>query len=107
MGAASLSPPTPEELARDLKEDPQRIAALFEYFAARGDFTRIQDFYVSTEVLDRLKEAVRECAAREGEVKIPMLKEAFSTTRKFMIPIMEHLDAIGLTRREGERRFLA
>lgn len=101
---ASLSPPMPEELARELGGD---TASLFEYLSATGEFTRIQDFFVSTEVMDRLKEAVVRCAEREGEVKIPLLKEEFATTRKFMIPIMEHLDAVGLTRREGDRRFLA
>ena len=83
------------------------MGGLFEYLSATGDLTRIQDFYVSSEVMDRLKAAVVRCAEQEGEVKIPLIKEEFSTTRKYMIPIMEHLDAIGLTRRQGDRRFLA
>ena len=38
---------------------------------------------------------------------IPLIREQFGTTRKYIIPLMEHLDDIGMTRREGDRRFLA
>jgi selenocysteine-specific elongation factor len=35
------------------------------------------------------------------------IRDLLGTSRKFAVPICEHLDAIGLTRRDGDTRVLA
>jgi selenocysteine-specific elongation factor len=35
-----------------------------------------------------------------------MLRDLLGTSRKYLIPILEHLDDIGVTRREGNQRTL-
>jgi selenocysteine-specific elongation factor len=37
---------------------------------------------------------------------IPELRDALKTSRKYMIPLLEHFDGIGLTARSGDKRFL-
>ena len=59
------------------------------------------------DAIERLIEWVVDSAKEHGEVRIPLIRDAFSTTRKYLIPLMEYLDGQGITRREGDRRFLA
>ncbi len=49
---------------------------------------------------------MRVAKAHGGEVVIPELRDALATSRKFMIPLLEHFDGAGLTARRGEKRFL-
>ncbi|MDJ0836601.1 MAG: selenocysteine-specific translation elongation factor [Acidobacteriota bacterium] len=40
----------------------------------------------------------------QNPFSIPELKEAFGFTRKYAIPLLEYLDKLGYTRREGDKR---
>ena len=79
---------------------------MVEYLEGAGELKRIADFHFHRSAIHRLEEAVVRCAREHGEVKIPMIRDEFSTTRKYLIPLMEYLDDAGITRREGDRRFL-
>ena len=48
---------------------------------------------------------VSNCEANGG-LEIPELRDALGTTRKFLIPILEHFDAMGVTMRQAGRRVL-
>ncbi len=52
-----------------------------------------------------LKAVIANCE-RNGALVIPELRDVLKTTRKFLIPLLEHLDAQGLTLRQGGRRVL-
>mgnify|MGYP003346877716 FL=1 len=48
------------------------------------------------------------CLAHAEVLDIPALRDAFDTSRKYLIPLLEHLDAAGLTvLRGGVRRLLS
>ncbi|MFH2001041.1 MAG: SelB C-terminal domain-containing protein, partial [Planctomycetota bacterium] len=106
LNKAGLNPPTLEEICAELKIKPQDAESLTGYLEASGMLKRISGYYLSIEVLERLKKVIRQCAKEHGEVKIPLIKEQLPTTRKYIIPIMEYLDGTGFTHREGDRRFL-
>ena len=48
----------------------------------------------------------RQPCTRHGSLDIPSLRDALGTTRKFLIPLLEHFDALGLTTRLGANRVL-
>ncbi|MCZ7542660.1 MAG: SelB C-terminal domain-containing protein [Anaerolineae bacterium] len=50
--------------------------------------------------------AVREIVGAKGEITAAELRDRFNTTRKYAIGLLEHLDAIGVTRRVGDARVL-
>jgi len=50
---------------------------------------------------------VRQILESKGEVKLAEVRDRFHTSRRFVQAFLEHLDAIGLTRRVGEGRVLA
>ncbi len=51
-------------------------------------------------------ERVRDFIAREGSITAAQARDLFGTTRKYALALMEHLDAIGVTRRLGDARVL-
>lgn len=55
-----------------------------------------------------LLRAVRaNCLRHQGVLDIPQLRDELGTSRKYLIPLLEHVDALGLTvLREGVRRLL-
>ncbi len=59
------------------------------------------------EALDALRRIViAHGSAREGAIDIPVLRDELATTRKFLIPLLEHFDTCGVTVRRGDRRVL-
>jgi selenocysteine-specific elongation factor len=62
--------------------------------------------YFAKSAFERAVTAVKDNCQRHGQLEIPELREHLGTTRKFLIPLLEHLDAIGLTRRQGAHRVL-
>jgi len=42
----------------------------------------------------------------KGPVSIAEVRELLQTSRKYAVPILEHLDDLGVTRRSGDRRIL-
>jgi selenocysteine-specific elongation factor len=53
--------------------------------------------------VDRAIATVR--AAGPSGITVSELREALGTSRKYAVPLAEHLDATKVTRREGDRRF--
>jgi selenocysteine-specific elongation factor len=74
--------------------------------AARADVVvrLTPDLVVSREVIAYAEAAIR--AAGEDGITVSALRETLGTTRKYAVPIMEWFDQHGVTRREGDLRFL-
>jgi selenocysteine-specific elongation factor len=56
---------------------------------------------------DEMVTGVRRILESKGEVKLAEVRDQFHTSRRFVQAFLEHLDAIGMTRRVGEGRVLA
>ncbi len=69
---------------------------------------RVTDHYYAISAMRRAMRAVRDnCLANGGDLDIPKLRDTLETSRKYLIPLLEHLDAVGLTRlRSGVRVLL-
>ena len=53
---------------------------------------------------DRLLAAIRAHIEAHGEIDARTLRDEFGSSRKFAIPVLERLDALGITRRIGDKR---
>ena len=58
---------------------------------------------VTSAFLERALARVRE--AGEAGISVSALREALGTSRKYAVPLVEHLDAARRTRRDGDLRF--
>jgi selenocysteine-specific elongation factor len=101
LRASGFSPPTLTSLIE------QHGEALVRALIDAGALVKINEWLVvSSEQLDDAKRRIAECTALEGPLTAARIKELLGTSRKFAIPLLEHLDATGFTRRRGDVREL-
>ena len=53
-----------------------------------------------------LRSIRRNCLEHDDELEIPALRDELGTSRKYLIPLLEHVDGLGLTRLRGGVRVL-
>ncbi|HEV8572934.1 MAG TPA: selenocysteine-specific translation elongation factor [Actinomycetota bacterium] len=66
-----------------------------------------EDLVFTPAFLARAEEVVRAEAAGPAGLTVSRFREALGTTRKYAVPLLEHFDRQGLTRRQGDVRHLA
>jgi selenocysteine-specific elongation factor len=93
------TPPTIAEL-RGRGYDHETVEAAIR----SGDLVRIApDLVLSRGFVERAIEAVREAGA-DG-ITVSAVRVRLGTSRRYAVPLMEHLDRVGATRRSGDLRF--
>jgi len=103
--AAGASPPAIDEEFTGLPAADNR--ALIDMLRGAGEVHVVGPFLFHPDVLQRLVATLIEHAGeRDGAIEIPVLRDALGTSRKYLIPLLEHFDAMGLTARHGDRRVL-
>ncbi len=55
---------------------------------------------------DLLVGKIKEYILRNGQISVSEARDLFNTSRKYILPLMEHLDASGVTIRDGDFRRL-
>jgi selenocysteine-specific elongation factor len=107
LAEARFQPPQPAELAAALHAQPDRLQAALEILLDRGELRRIaKDLYLTSALHDAAQTAIVENCTRHGSLDIPTLRDRLGTTRKYLIPLLEHFDTLGLTLRQGGNRVL-
>jgi selenocysteine-specific elongation factor len=94
--AGGFSPPMTKELGSD--------PALVRSLAASGELVRIGDFYLTARTAGEARAKVREHISTHGPVTVAEIRDLLGTTRKYVVPLCEWLDATGATRRTGDLR---
>ena len=100
--AAEPTPPGVKEL---MTEGHPR--ELIDAAVATGKLVRVSDDLVVTPALAaRAQETARREAASPEGMTVSRFRELLGTTRKYALPLLEHLDRAGITRRDGDVRRL-
>jgi len=108
-----LKPPDPNELHVKADTDPDTPQNLVELLVASGRAVSLMNHALRQLLLfhvDALAEAGRDLRRAfpfPTEFRTGEAREALKTTRKYIVPLLEHLDAQGLTVRNGDLRHLA
>lgn len=107
LAAAGLQPPTAQEIAAAVGAPEGRVAELLRLAADRGEVVHVgKGLYLAASEAERVRGAIVANCERHGHLEIPELRDELGTTRKYLIPILEHFDAVGLTIRQGGHRIL-
>jgi selenocysteine-specific elongation factor len=102
--AHPLSPPTKEEI---LAEDSNYEEVLM-FLIQGGELVELKDGVLfRKDDFEKFKAKIVDFIKKNGEATVSQLREHLSTTRKYMVPILEKLDQLGVTEREGDKRILA
>ncbi len=98
-----LTPGSPEELCRSLGAKPQVFDGVLRYLVERGRLARLPNGLVlAASALQQFQGDL--LATGWDTFTVTEFKDRFGLTRKWAIPLLEHLDRQRLTRREGDRR---
>jgi selenocysteine-specific elongation factor len=102
MEAMQQSPYTPPSCAEAVQLVGEVILrALIDL----GEIVQVQpDVIFTAPVYQELVSAVLDMIEENGSLAANELRDRFSTTRKYAIGLLEHLDSIGVTRRSGDVR---
>ena len=106
LGAGGLTPPAGDELRRALS--PTATGA-FEpavaYLTGTGKVLRLSNHELLS--AEAVHEAQKDLLDEGVEsVTVKDFKDRFGLTRKWAIPLLEHLDSVGFTRRVGDKRLI-
>ncbi len=103
--AAGLTPPSPGEVARALDAKPQIVEGLIQHLVKRKELVRLPGGLIfANATIAHLVDELR--ATGWSRFSIVAFKGRFGLSRKWTIPLLEHLDNVGVTGRVGEEREL-
>ncbi|MDO5726106.1 MAG: selenocysteine-specific translation elongation factor [Tissierellia bacterium] len=73
---------------------------------SKTDITLLDEFVISNEYLEKIKEIVKSIVKKEGSITIGQLRDNLGISRKPCLFILEHLDKVRFTKRLGDKRIL-
>ena len=108
---ADAAPLSRAEVLQDLAttgEDARRYAApaeeLLSLMIREGRLVPVGEFVMHPAALAGARAALTAHYAEKGAFTVSEAREILGTTRKFVVPILEHFDTAGVTRRDGDVR---
>lgn len=100
------APPAPEILKDE--KDRKTVRDLILLLEGEGLLKKINaGTYMDASVYREAAEAVVDRIRQAGSITLAELRDMMRTSRKFAVAFLDHLDATGITRMEGEARVLA
>jgi selenocysteine-specific elongation factor len=102
---AGLTPPGPSDLQDELKTKPQILDGVVRHLVARGQLIRLPSGLVlaAAAVTDLRRQLLSTAWER---FSVADFKDRFGLSRKWAIPLLEHLDSTGATKRVGDDRLV-
>jgi selenocysteine-specific elongation factor len=102
---AGLTPPAPSELQLALSAKPQILDGVVRHLVARGELLRLPSGLVlAASAVARLRSDL--LATSWEKFSVADFKDRYGLSRKWAIPLLEHLDSTGATRRLGDDRMI-
>jgi selenocysteine-specific elongation factor len=102
---AGLAAPSPGEAALTLGAKPQILDGVIRHLVARGQMVKLPSgLLLAASALSGLRQDL--LATAWDRFSVSDFKDRFGLTRKWAIPLLEHLDSTGATRRVGDDRMV-
>jgi selenocysteine-specific elongation factor len=98
---SKFSPPSVKESVSEVGED------LFTYLNESEQLIKVSaDVLFEKKTYDQMVARIREELKTRGTISVAEVRDIFQTSRKYALALMEHLDQIKVTRRDGDVRRL-
>lgn len=96
------SPPSKEELTEE-----KGFAEVVAFMLQNEELVELKDgILYRKDDFDKIKKSVVELIRKKGPSTVSQIKDHLKTTRKYAVPVLEKLDQLEITRREGDKRVL-
>lgn len=103
----AFQPPSHGELLDATRATPEDLQRVLDLLVDEGEAVHIGgDMFLSGPAYAEARDAVVENCRAHGHLEIPGLRDRLGTTRRFLIPLLEHFDGVGLTMRRAGNRIL-
>ncbi len=101
FAAAPYAPPPVKECQVEVGED------VFNALREFGDLVAVSDEMVFRKAdYETMVEKIRQVLQQKGQITLAEVRDLLKTSRKYVQALLEHLDAIGVTVRDGDFRRL-
>jgi len=105
LSAAGLAPPSPSEMTARIGVEREVLNDLLRLLVERKEIVSITpEMIVTRETEEAARRVVRMIAGQGNPASPGDFREALGVTRKYLIPLLEYMDRIGVTRRTSEGR---
>jgi selenocysteine-specific elongation factor len=97
------------EAIQNTKLQKQQARKVFQLFLDAGEIVKVsEDFYFTSEALNRLVENLKNFASDSPDrlIDVPAFKDIAGISRKYAIPLLEYFDRERITRRAGDKRLI-
>ncbi|HXU31836.1 MAG TPA: selenocysteine-specific translation elongation factor [Thermoanaerobaculia bacterium] len=103
--AGGLAPPSPGDVGQALSAKPQIVDGVIRHLVAKGELIKLPSgLILAASAVAELKRQL--LATGWPRFNVGQFKDHFGLTRKWAIPLLEHLDSTGTTRRMGDDRMV-
>jgi selenocysteine-specific elongation factor len=105
--AGGFQPPEPVSFAPLAGGNAANLKDLFDVCVAEGYLAKVtDDIYLHSDVEADMRRRVVDRLQQGTGLTVADIRDLLGTTRKYAVPLCEYLDRTGVTRREGDLRFL-
>jgi len=105
LAEAGLEPPAVAELAEMLGEPLDRVESLVRLLADEGTLVQVgEGLVMHASAVERATEVALDLFRKSGGFTTMEFRDALGTSRKFAVPLLDYLDTLRLTVRQGSRR---
>lgn len=102
----AFRPPSPDDISRKFRIDQLAAKRLLGILREHGRLLAVGSLLFHRQAVERALELVVEHITKEGKLESVDFKYLLDTSRKFAIPLLDHLDRSGKIRRVGNTRYL-
>ncbi len=100
-----LAPPSPGDVGQALSAKPQIVDGVIRHLVAKGELIKLPSgLILAASAVADLKGKL--LATGWPRFTVGQFKDHFGLSRKWAIPLLEHLDSTGATRRMGDERMV-
>jgi selenocysteine-specific elongation factor len=104
--ARGLQPPSLDDLQQGYPRDVP-VRTLLNILAEQGRVVRVaEDLFFHADAFAAVQETIRRLARTPEGITVGSVRDATGSSRKFILPLLEYLDAQKFTRRQGDIRVL-
>ncbi|MGE5239544.1 MAG: selenocysteine-specific translation elongation factor [Chloroflexota bacterium] len=105
LGANGFQPPLRSDLAESLSIKEKELGDLLRLLANEGALVRINDsLYMTRQHYDAMLSILRSFFAKKQDMSVAEFRDILGTSRKYALPMLEHLDSHKITLRVGDVR---
>ena len=105
--SAGLQVPSIEEVIREVALPQEQARRLVALLTRQKKLVKVSEtLFFHADSIEDVKKKLREHKKQEDRIDVPTFKKLADVTRKYAIPLLEHLDRERVTRRAGDFRLI-